>query len=140
MADRVLVISIKPKWVSQILSGEKTLELRRRPPWLAQPVSALIYETGPTYRLRAKCLMGPIRSDTPDALWSLVSRCSRVSHEEYDAYFAGAVQAHAIEISRVREMEPELTLARLRRDAGFVVPQSWAWASTRLLEALEPFK
>jgi len=140
MASEVLVISVKPRWVQQILTGRKTVELRRRPPRLAEPVSALVYESGPASRLRASCLMGPVKSHPPHTLWDEVGDRSCVSKEEFDAYFAGRKQAHGIEIGCVLEMPSRLTLEWLRREVGFVPPQSWTWASTRLLEALEAIK
>jgi predicted transcriptional regulator len=139
MTEQVLVISIKPRWVKQILSREKTVELRRRPPRLHKSVSALIYETGPTYRLRAKCRMGPVRSGSIEAIWMLTSCHSCVTRQEYNNYFDGKAHAHAIEITCVVEMPSYFTLAFLREKAEFVVPQSWAWASARVLKALGPF-
>jgi predicted transcriptional regulator len=137
LSSKILLISIRPQWVCKILAGRKTIELRRRPPRLSQPVPALIYETSPVCRLRATCLMGPVSSHPPDTLWGQVGHRSCVSMQEYDAYFAGQKQAHGIEISCVREMPSRLTLEWLRRQADFVPPQSWAWAPERLLEALE---
>src|SRR4029077_5550410 len=100
----VLLISIRPQWVRQILAGTKTIELRRRPPRLSKPVSALIYETSPIYRLRASCLMGPVSSHLPETLWGQVGHRSCVSKQEFDAYFGDRKQAHGIEISCVLEM------------------------------------
>jgi predicted transcriptional regulator len=139
MPSEVLLISIRPQWVREILAGRKTVELRRRPPPLIKPVRALIYETWPSCRLRATCLMGPVRSDLPLALWREVGLHSCVSREEYDVYFQGRRKAHGIDIRDVLEMPSHLTLGWLRSETGFVPPQSWAWASKRLLEALEAF-
>ena len=136
MAQRVLVVSVRPRWVTEIVSGRKTVELRRRPPRLDQPVVSLIYETSPGCRLRAKCLMGPIVTNTPRSLWLQLGDRSGVTINEYDAYFAGTLKAYAIEIQRVEEMPAHLSLEYLRQKANFVVPQSWSWATPRLLEAL----
>lgn len=140
MTGEVLLISIRPQWVRQMLAGRKTIEFRRRPPRLSEPVSALVYETGPAYRLRASCLIGPVSSGLPDALWDELGRRSCVSKDEYDAYFEGRERAHGMDIRNVLEMPSQLTLDWLRREAGFVPPQSWAWASKRLLEALEAIR
>ena len=137
MVGKVLLISIRPQWVRQILAGRKTVELRRRPPSLNEPVPALLYETSPAYRLRASCMIGPVRSGPPNALWDELGRRSCASKEEYDAYFEGRERAHGMDLRNVQEMPSHLTLDWLRREAGFVPPQSWAWASKRLLEAVE---
>lgn len=136
MQQRILVMSIKPRWVTDILAGAKTVELRRRPPKISRPVAALIYETSPSCRIRLKCMMGPVRSFTPQRLWEQINDRCCVSAEEYDAYFADCAQAHAIELSQVEELVGDLSLARLRREADFTAPQAWAWASDGLLECV----
>ena len=45
MADKSVLISIRPRWASLILSGEKTLELRRTRPNLKPPFRCYIYCT-----------------------------------------------------------------------------------------------
>lgn len=45
MADKSVLISIRPRWASLILSGEKTLELRRTRPNLKPPFKCYIYCT-----------------------------------------------------------------------------------------------
>lgn len=140
MEGKVLLVSVRPRWVREIVVGRKTVELRRRSPRLNEPVRALVYETSPAYRLRASCVMGPVRSEHPDMLWDRVGLRSCVSKEEYYSYFRGRKLAYGIEIRDVVEMSSRLTLDWLRREAGFVPPQSWAWASERLLEVIEPFR
>ena len=43
--SRAVLISIRPKWVEKILSGEKTLELRKTEPKLETPFKVYIYCT-----------------------------------------------------------------------------------------------
>ena len=43
MAD--VLISIRPEWVKKIISGEKTVELRRSAPKMPTPFRCFIYET-----------------------------------------------------------------------------------------------
>lgn len=42
---RAILISIRPKWTGSILSGKKTLELRKNRPKLKTPFKCYIYET-----------------------------------------------------------------------------------------------
>jgi predicted transcriptional regulator len=128
-----LVFSIKPRWIEEILEGRKVYELRRRPPKLARATPALLYETSPSCHLRAVCLMGPVVTDLPTELWERVSIGSCVSREEFDQYFAGFALAHAITVHAPRELAAPISLARLRKEANFIAPQSWNWASEKLL-------
>ena len=46
---RAIMISIKPQWVKKILSGEKTIEVRKNKPKIETPFKCYIYETKGQY-------------------------------------------------------------------------------------------
>ena len=46
MIETAVLISIKPKWVRLILSGKKTIEVRKTVPKLTPPFTCYIYESG----------------------------------------------------------------------------------------------
>lgn len=43
---KAVLISIRPKWCQKIISGEKTIEVRKTRPKLNQPFRCYIYQTG----------------------------------------------------------------------------------------------
>ena len=47
-----VLISIQPKWVNKIVSGEKTIEVRKTRPKLETPFKCYIYETTAKYKTR----------------------------------------------------------------------------------------
>lgn len=47
-----VLISIQPKWVNKIVSGEKTLDVRKTRPKLETPFKCYIYETTAKYKTR----------------------------------------------------------------------------------------
>ena len=47
-----VLISIQPKWVGKIASGEKTIEVRKNRPNLETPFKCYIYETTAKYKTR----------------------------------------------------------------------------------------
>ena len=47
--SKAVLISIRPKWVEKIASGEKTIEVRKTRPNLSTPFKAYIYCTQPKY-------------------------------------------------------------------------------------------
>ena len=47
-----VLISIQPKWVNKIVSGEKTIEVRKTRPKLETPFKCCIYETTAKYKTR----------------------------------------------------------------------------------------
>jgi predicted transcriptional regulator len=133
--SRALLFSIKPKWADAIISGEKTFELRRRPPKLTSPVSAIIYATAPVCALVAKCSMGPVLSGPPMQIWDRVSVSSSVTQTEFDDYFRGCWRAHAIVVSNPRKLAKPLSLGYLRDTIRFSAPQAWVWASKDIVIA-----
>lgn len=50
--SRALLLSIKPKWVSKILNGEKTIEVRKSKPKCDLPIDVYIYCTKEEYLYR----------------------------------------------------------------------------------------
>ena len=54
-SERLLFLSLKPRFAEAIVSGEKTIELRRRPPQIDTPTEALIYASSPTKELIGAC-------------------------------------------------------------------------------------
>lgn len=45
--DKAVLMSIRPEWVARILSGDKTIEVRKRIPKMAPPFKVYIYHTLP---------------------------------------------------------------------------------------------
>ena len=135
--NELLVMSIQPQWVDQIVAGLKTVELRRRPPSLSRPTRAIIYETSPRKRVRVICEMGPVTSGPVGEVWKNLGKQSRVSEDHYSRYFDGMSQAHAIHIGKVMEFPNLLPLDVLRSSANFIPPQSWYWAKPALIKFIE---
>jgi len=135
-ASKVLLFSIKPRWADAIMRGEKTFELRRRPPKLTSPVPALIYATTPVRALVGRCMMGPVLTDPPSRLWKRVSGTSCVTEMEFDDYFCDCREAHAIVVSEPSRIENPLSLRDLQEKIGFSAPQAWAWATDAVLAIL----
>jgi len=129
-----LIFSITPYWAEMILSGRKTVELRRRPPKLAQCVAALIYETRPRMQISALCSVGPVISAAVGTLWARVGEASGLHREGFERYFDGLPTAHAIVLSGVTALKEPVLLQDLRDTIGFRPPQSWCRASESLME------
>lgn len=47
--ERAVLISIRPRWVAKIMSGEKTIELRKTKPKVSPPFKCYIYQTLPKW-------------------------------------------------------------------------------------------
>lgn len=123
----MLLLSIRPRFVDAILSGEKTIELRRRAP-KRKVNSAYIYATSPRMELVATTQIVQIRQVPLALLWQLASNCASVSRREFDDYFVGLKNGISIELASVRELERPFSLDELRRTwQGFNPPQGFCY-------------
>lgn len=124
--SQVIVLSVKPVWADLIISGRKTIELRRKfPKFSAGLVTALVYSTGPK-----KAMVGTVSiEDTvilPAAvLWPRVADHACVTKEQYSAYFDGTGEACALFLGAVRAWASPIPLDQLRLSGDFVPPMSW---------------
>lgn len=62
--SKAVLISIKPKWVEKIASGEKTVEVRRTAPQLLPPFKCYIYATKATKWFRSGIML-----TSDESLW-----------------------------------------------------------------------
>lgn len=118
------LISIKPKYVHRFLSGEKTIEIRRRRVNLAIGTKLWIYSTMPEGRI---CAVGVIKSvdvSNCEDIWSKYSDKMGISYDEFCAYVHGANEISAINIENIKRVTPAPTLECLRKKMGrFYPPQ-----------------
>ncbi len=127
-ASNILLISIKPQFVSKLLDGSKSLELRRVKPRVINGDIVLIYETSPTMALVGYGIVESVISDAPNKLWNNVGNRSGVTRSESNKYYLGAEIGYAINFSQVNCLATPVNLPSLRkRIEGFHPPQSYRY-------------
>lgn len=95
-----ILISIKPKYIEKILSGEKTYEYRRKMA-RKKPSIMIIYCTAPVSKVIAYTKIISQLSASPDALWNMTKSGAGISYDEYMRYFSNSKIAYAYEIGEV---------------------------------------
>lgn len=117
------IISIHPNYADAILSGTKTIELRRRIPELPPGTRLWIYATRPTGAVVGMATIQEVAKAHPTTIWKKHRNGAGVDHASFKAYFNGAEEAVAILLTAVGQVEP-ITIDQLReiRDA-FHPPQ-----------------
>lgn len=124
----VLFLSIRRVHIQKILCGEKTAELRRVRPRLADGISALLYETSPTMALVGSCMVSEVVSLPLSELWRTAGKRSAVLRSEFDDYFRGKDTGHALILSEVTRLSTPVPISRLREAyPGFIAPQSFRY-------------
>jgi predicted transcriptional regulator len=128
--ERALLVSLRPRFATLLLSGEKTVELRRVPPDVQPGSLVLMYESSPSRRLVGRGRVRAIDIAEPAEIWRRHGASTGVTHQEFDAYFEGAARAVAITITDARALARPASLDELRRRwADFRPPQSFRYLS-----------
>ena len=80
-SGRLMLLSIHPVYVEQILTGTKTVELRRTRPDVAPGQPVVIYATTPAAALVATCRIDRVEIDSPQAIWTSSGSLAAVGRE-----------------------------------------------------------
>jgi len=124
--DSEALISIRPEFVEAIVSGEKTVEFRRRNLKLEPNSRLWIYCTSPTAAVTALAIVTKVHSGHVSEIWRTYGSKGYVSRLEFDEYFDGVEKAFAIEIAQVSNLLKPIELADLRSVVdGFQPPQTY---------------
>ena len=130
--DRMVVLSLKPRFAEAILVGVKTVELRRTQPKIVVPTRALLYAASPVRALLGTCIITSVEPLDLLALWQMHGPGSGLLHHEFQKYFEGLEVGAALTLTRPRAFSWQIPLQDLRaRPQGFRPPQSFAYVDTK---------
>ncbi|WP_420621822.1 hypothetical protein [Candidatus Poriferisodalis sp.] len=129
--ERMLVLSLKPWFAEAILSGDKTVELRRVEPKIIVPTRALVYATTPLRAMLGTCIVTAVVSDQLATLWETFGSRTGLQHAEFLHYFSGAKVGTALTLRAAKRFDVQIPLAELRSSpGGFRPPRSFAYLDT----------
>lgn len=132
---RDLWLSVHPRWASAILSGSKTVELRRRAPTLGPDARVLVYATTPVKAVVGTSSIVDVVSLPLDELWLRYGARSAATREEFDLYFCGSSIGVAIVLGDATRLDREISLSELR-DHGEPPAQGWRYLQRRSTDLL----
>lgn len=125
---RDVLISIQPDFVAKILSGKKTIELRKKPFPVNGGVRIWIYSTSPTSAIEATAFVSIVDADTPENIWKKYSSKCGISKDAYDAYYAGSSEAYALHINDAKRLDKKMKLDEIKNlSEGFTPPQYYRY-------------
>jgi predicted transcriptional regulator len=126
--DSALLVSVKPPYAELILSGVKTVELRRVRPNVAAGGLVLIYASSPTMQMVGTATVEAVSTGSLDAIWQQAGHATGLDRATFDEYFSGRDTAVAINLTDVKRLRRVIPLAELRRRInGFRPPQSFRY-------------
>lgn len=122
----VVLMSVRSPHVERLLSGEKTVEFRRRAWTVPDGTTVLLYGSRDHRAIVGSVVVLSTTVGSPSAIWASHAAKSGLTRREYRDYFAGATVAVAINVGAIRSLSEPLTLGELRRrNPTFQVPQSY---------------
>lgn len=125
---RDILVSIHPTYAAKILSGQKTVELRRKfPEASAIGATVLIYSTSPVQAIVGYARIKNVLRLPVEQIWQDHGEAACLERHDFDAYFDGLDYGFAILLGGVKTLKRQLNALELRNEFGFVPPQSFRY-------------
>lgn len=121
---RKILLSIKPRYVEQILAGRKQVEYRKRIPQEDGVRQVLIYASHPLKKVVAEFTVGEYIIDTLELLWEQTHEIGGIAKEEFDNYFEGKTVGYAYRIENLQRFEEARELCEFGMERG---PQDYCY-------------
>ena len=98
-----ILISIKPEYVNEILSGRKKYEYRKVKAKKDNVDKMIIYATAPIMKVVAEIEILKILEDSPDLIWENTKEYSGINKSFYDKYYENRNIAIAYQLGKVEK-------------------------------------
>lgn len=122
------IISLKPKYLDLMISGEKTIELRRRPiKRMGENSRVWVYGTLPVGAIKALGIVKSVLNLPAEAAWKKHKAQIAISEDEYFAYVESSEYVSLIIWEAITPLKEEYSLSDIRRKLpNFQPPQFYS--------------
>lgn len=122
-----IILSVKPRYVTEILEGKKKVEFRRV--WTKEPIDTIyLYATSPIKRIVGIVSIGEIIKGDFSTLLELSKNFGgSVTSAELKKYLSGKDQAYGLMLRSVRPAHVQVDPKGI--NPNFVAPQSYRYLS-----------
>lgn len=117
-----VLISIKPKFVEKIMTGEKSFEFRKRG-FSSSVRHIIIYSSSPQKRIIGYFTYSGIVKGNPKEVWEICKDKSGIDEKYYTEYYRDKEEAYAIKINEFIKFKKEINPKEIW--PGFTAPQSF---------------
>jgi predicted transcriptional regulator len=136
----MLFLSIHPRFVDKILTGEKTIELRRQRPRSVAGDWIAVYATTPQRQLRGIVQVKEVRVGSVRDMWRHVQDHAAVTKEEYESYFCDTDHAIGIVLDNPISLRTPVSLEELREAwPSFQPPQGFRYLDDAQVQFVRSF-
>ena len=119
-----ILISLEKKYADDIISGNKTVELRNRRMNLSKGDKIWVYSKQPQGSVVMVTTVKAIDKGSPESLWHQYQKICGITEREFFAYFSGVKIGHAISLYEIEPFRYPVPLEKIRKkDKKFHPPQ-----------------
>ena len=119
-----ILIFVEPRHATSMMSGLKSVELRRRSINITPGTRVWIYSKLPQGQIQVLATVDKVVEDKPINIWKTYGARSAISKNEFDDYFAGTESSCAILFREIIPLAPVLDLIAIRKKfSNFHPPQ-----------------
>ena len=132
----ILIISVKPKYARKILTGEKTIELRKSTPKkIVEKNLLFLYVTAPVKEIWGVYEIEKILKDTPESFWELYGNKTGISETVFKNYFLKSKNAYGIQLKEVKKLANlSIKLSDLKKVLpNFMPPQTYSYIDSDII-------
>lgn len=129
MKTETIILSIHPRHIEKLLSGEKLYEFRKRIPLEIRYI--IVYATAPIKKIVAFIEVDKIIKETPEIVWGKTKKHAGISEDFFLRYFKDKQVAYAVKVKRVTKLKNPVPLIRLNYNCA---PQSYVYINKSVKE------
>jgi type I restriction enzyme S subunit len=103
-----ILMSIRPPYVDMLLSGCKTVEIRKRAVRAPAGARIWIYATSPRRQVVASARLESVALEAPDEIWRTFGDRAGIDRQEYEAYIGDAELVAALTLAEITRLDTPL--------------------------------
>lgn len=123
--SKSVLLSIKPKYVNSILSGEKKFEFRKIIPRSDDVTHVYIYSSYPVQKIVGKFSLKDVLHASPAEIWERCSQYGGISKNDFFEYYNGKTLAYSLSITDLEIFEE--AICPYNTFKKFTAPQSFLY-------------
>ncbi|WP_345329387.1 ASCH domain-containing protein [Mucilaginibacter defluvii] len=126
--SKLILISVKEKYVEEMLAGRKTIELRKSSPKAEPGDMLIIYTTQPKKAITAIATVKQIIKCSPCEMWQRYSTRLGIDADGFNKYYQDHNKAVGIELTSVLPLNEAILLSAIKLiHPDFTPPQTFKY-------------
>lgn len=135
--EKHFLMSIKPEYANKIMSGEKSVELRRFfPEDVAAGSILVVYSSSPEkaiigYVRIKKVLKLPIMD-----IWKNYGDSACIDYRKFRSYFSGKKEGYVLSLAQPEKFDRSIERSKIQEKHSFSPPQSYKYLTKELYDLI----